>query len=172
MKTLADSHRLTQDLLSPLVKWVKDKAIKYNPSANNVEISNGDKIEYDYLVVASGIECHYDKIPGLLEALKVPKGPVCSIYSPLYVNRVYDAFQAFPARGNAIFTFPNSPVKCPGAPQKICYIFEHFLRRNKKRDGAKITYNTSLPVIFGVKHYADALWKVVKERDITVNVSI
>lgn len=31
-------------------------------------------------------------------------------------------------------------------------------------------YNTSLPVIFGVKKYADALWQVVKERDIKVNL--
>lgn len=166
MKTLDDSFRPTKDVLSPLVKWVKDKAVKYDPSANKVEISNGDIIEYEYLVVATGIECNYEKIPGLVEALKVPKGPVCSIYSPIYVNRVFDAFQAFKG-GNAIFTFPSSPVKCPGAPQKICYIFEHYLRKNKK--SANISYNTSLPNIFGVKHYADALWEVAKERKIAVN---
>ena len=39
-----------------------------------------------------------------------------------------------------------------------------------KRDKANVTYNTSLPVIFGVKKYADALWKVVKKRDINVNL--
>lgn len=38
-----------------------------------------------------------------------------------------------------------------------------------KRDKATIMYNTSLPVLFGVKKYADALWKVVKERDIVIN---
>ena len=31
-------------------------------------------------------------------------------------------------------------------------------------------YNTSLPVLFGVKHYADALWKVIKSRNIEVNL--
>jgi hypothetical protein len=39
-----------------------------------------------------------------------------------------------------------------------------------KRDNAKILYHTSLPVLFGVKKYADALWEVVKERDIEVNL--
>lgn len=33
-----------------------------------------------------------------------------------------------------------------------------------------MVYNTALPVIFGVKKYADALWGVCKERDITVNL--
>lgn len=42
--------------------------------------------------------------------------------------------------------------------------------QSNKRKGAKIIYNTSLPVIFGVKHYADALWKLVEKRDIKVNL--
>lgn len=113
MKTVEESSRPMKDVLSPLVTWHKDKAAKFNPSTNTVETLHGDVIEYEYMVVATGIETHYESIPGLLDALKVPKGPVCSIYSPVYVNRVYDAFQAFKG-GNAIFTFPNSPVKCPG----------------------------------------------------------
>lgn len=32
-------------------------------------------------------------------------------------------------------------------------------------------YNTSLPVIFGVKKYADALWEVCNSRDVHVNLS-
>lgn len=39
-----------------------------------------------------------------------------------------------------------------------------------KRTGANVTYNTSLPVIFGVKRYADALWKVAKSRNVHVNL--
>lgn len=37
------------------------------------------------------------------------------------------------------------------------------------RSKARITYNTNLPVIFGVKKYADALLKVVAKKDIKVN---
>jgi eukaryotic sulfide quinone oxidoreductase len=169
MKTLEESGRPMGDVLSPLVNWVKDKAENFDPKTNQVTTKSGDIIEYDYLVVAAGLQTNYDKIPGLVDALAIPKGAVCSIYSPKYVNRVQEAMENFRS-GNAIFTFPNSPVKCPGAPQKICYIFEHHLRRAKKRGGAAIMYNTSLPVIFGVKHYADALWKIVKERNINVNL--
>lgn len=31
-------------------------------------------------------------------------------------------------------------------------------------------YNTSIANIFGVKKYADALWKLVEKRDIKVNL--
>lgn len=46
----------------------------------------------------------------------------------------------------------------------------HYLLKNKVRKNATIMYNTSLPVIFGVKHYADALWKLVEKRGINVNL--
>lgn len=39
-----------------------------------------------------------------------------------------------------------------------------------KRNEICITYNTALPVLFGVKHYADALWPIMKKRNITVNL--
>ena len=32
-------------------------------------------------------------------------------------------------------------------------------------------YHTALPVLFGVKRYADALWKVVAARNIEVNLN-
>ena len=169
MKSLEESARPMAEVLSPLTTWVKDKAEKFDPTNNTVTTKGGDTIQYDYLVVAAGLQLNYDQIPGLVDALAIPQGPVCSIYSPKYVNRVYEAIQAF-KQGNAIFTFPNSPVKCPGAPQKICYIFEHYLRRMNKQNDAKIIYNTSLPVIFSAKHYADALWKVVAKRGINVNL--
>lgn len=31
--------------------------------------------------------------------------------------------------GNAIFTFPNTPIKCAGAPQKIMYIADSYFRK-------------------------------------------
>ena len=37
------------------------------------------------------------------------------------------------------------------------------------RDKTTVMYNSALGVIFGVKKYADALMKVIRKRDITVN---
>lgn len=170
MKKLENSYKSMKEVLPSKAEWKHDKAVSFDPKSNRVETEKGDTIEYDYMIVSTGIELNYDKIPGLVDALENPKSQVVSNYSPRYVSNVFKAFESFKG-GNAIFTFPASPVKCPGAPQKICYIFEHYLRKNHKRDNAKVYYNTALPVIFGVKHYADSLWLVVKNRDINVNLS-
>jgi len=78
------------------------------------------------------------------------------------------AIKEFKSGGEAVFTFPSSPIKCPGAPQKIMYIAEETFRLAGK--SANVHYFSALPVLFGVKKYADALWKVVQQRNINVNL--
>ena len=53
---------------------------------------------------------------------------VCSNYSPKYVKKTWHSLQNITS-GNAIFTFPNTPIKCAGAPQKICYLAEEFFKK-------------------------------------------
>lgn len=45
-----------------------------------------------------------------------------------------------------------------------------FTSQNGKRGKANVIYNTSLPVLFGIKKYADSLWDIVKRRDLQVNL--
>lgn len=128
MKKLEDSFQPMQSVLPALAKWIQDSVVEFDPDHNCVRTKNGDTIEYEQMLVATGLQLKYEKIPGAVEALSVPGGNVCSNYSPDYVGRTLEALENFKG-GNAIFSFPNSPVKCPGAPQKIVYIAEHYLRR-------------------------------------------
>lgn len=169
MKNLEDSYKPMSKVLPKHAKWFQEKAVRFDPRNNEVTTSTGRVISYDVLLIAMGLQLNYDKIPGLTEALSIPNGQVCSIYSPKYVDHTYKCMLAA-EKGNAVFTYPNSPVKCPGAPQKIMYISEHYFRKSRKKSNITVIYNTSLPVIFGVKHYADALWNIVKERSLNVNL--
>lgn len=167
IKDLSQSYRLMSSVLPKNALWLQDAVSEFKPESNKIATKAGNEITYEYMIIALGIELHYEKIKGLLEALSKPESGVCSNYSPLYVNRTLDALKNFKS-GNAIFTFPNTPVKCAGAPQKACYISEDYLRKNGKRDKAKVMYKTSLPVIFAVKRYADSLNTLCKERNIDV----
>lgn len=128
MKGLSQSYKSMASVLPKKAKWYQESAVELDPKNNTVTTSNGRNIKYDVLLVATGLQLNYNKIPGLEDALSIPNGKVGSIYSPKYVDRVYDSLRRF-EKGNAIFTFPSSPVKCPGAPQKILYIAEHYFRK-------------------------------------------
>ncbi|KAM9815194.1 sulfide:quinone oxidoreductase, mitochondrial isoform 2-T2 [Syngnathus typhle] len=166
-KSLATSGRPTSSVMPSGVKLVKSKVEEINPDANTVCTDDGSEISYDYLIVALGLQLHFEKIKGLPEGFEHPK--IGSNYSLETVDKTWAALQSF-KEGNAVFSFPNTPVKCAGAPQKIMYLSDAFLRKTGKRAKANIIYNTSLPVIFGVKKYADSLWDIVKQRDINVNL--
>lgn len=167
IKELSQSCRPMSSVLPKKALWLQDAVTEFKPESNKVGTKAGNDITYEYMIVALGLELHYEKINGLLEALSKPDSGVCSNYSPLYVNRTLEQLNLFKS-GNAIFTFPNTPVKCAGAPQKACYISEHYLRKTGKRDKANVMYKTSLPVIFAVKRYANSLNAVCKERNIDV----
>ena len=67
------------------------------------------------------------QVDGLVEALKADPN-VCSNYLQPYVEKTWPALQNFKG-GQAIFTFPNTPVKCAGAPQKIMYLADDYWRK-------------------------------------------
>jgi len=165
VKNLTESGRPMESLLPKEATWLKNSVASFDPNNNKLVTSGGEVVTYEYLVVAMGLELQYDKIKGLPEAFDTPG--VGSNYSVRYVEKTKKAIENFKG-GNALFTYPNSPIKCPGAPQKIMYLAEETFR--KKGLQADIHYHVSLPVLFSAKKYADALWEVVKERDINVHL--
>jgi sulfide:quinone oxidoreductase len=71
-------------------------------------------------------------------------------------------------QGVALFTQPDSAVKCGGAPQKICYLAEDHFRRTGVRDKIEVMFTMAGAQIFAVEKYAKALQKVVDRRGIQV----
>ncbi|VDI15845.1 sulfide:quinone oxidoreductase [Mytilus galloprovincialis] len=117
--------------------------------------------------MATGLQLNYNKIKGLPEGFDTDPS-LCSVYDYNLVQKTLPAIQNFKG-GNAIFTLPNTPIKCSGAPQQIMYLADEMWTENGIRDKANIYYNSSLPVIFYVQKYADTLLNVLDRRGITVN---
>lgn len=168
-KSLQDSAKPTSKLMPKNANWIQAKVEQFDPKENTVYASNNVKVKYDYLIVAMGLQVNFNKIDGLPEALEDPTSGVASNFSPKYVTKTFDLIKSFKG-GNAIFTMPTLPIKCPGAPQKIMYLAEDYFRKSGVRDQSTVMYNSALAVIFGVKKYAQSLWKVVERKGIQVNL--
>lgn len=167
-KTLEQSRRPTAKVMPPQADWLKTAVTEFHPEKNTVVTADGQRVSYDYLIVGLGLQVNFNQIKGLPEALERPDSCVVSNYSPKTVTKTWDNLKSFKG-GNAIFTFPPMPIKCPGAPQKIMYLADDYWRKNGVRDQTKITFNTSLGVIFAVKKYAERLLQVVAKKGIEVN---
>lgn len=143
--------------------WVQDAVTTFQPDENAVITASGKKLHYEYLVVAAGIQIDWHKIKGLKES--IGKNGVCSNYSYDYVDSTWEAIRTFKG-GTSIFTNPNTPVKCGGAPQKIMYLAEDYFRKSGVRPQSSVIFVSGNPSIFNVKKYEQALNKIIERKEI------
>ena len=162
------SRRSMADVMPRGVEWIRDRVTQFNPEKNEVTTEGGKILKYNELIVAAGIQLNWDAVKGLPEAIN--KGGVCSNYGYDKVPYTWETIQSFQG-GNAVFTFPATPIKCAGAPQKIMYLAEETFRRRGIREQANVIYASATAGIFGVPKYAQALNKIVDERNIQTHFS-
>lgn len=143
--------------------WVREGIAEFQPAQNRVITREGRTIHYDYLVTALGIQLDWDHIPGLREALG--QHQVCSNYSYAHVDYTWECLRTLRG-GTALFTMPNTPVKCGGAPQKIMYLADDQFRRRGIRDRTHIVFASAQSSLFAVPRYRQTLEKVVARKGI------
>ncbi len=157
------SVRREADFIPAGATWVKDSVTKIDPETNTITVGSGDTIEYEYLVVAAGIELNWEGVKGLAGA--VGSDSVCSNYDYDNVEYTWETIKNFKG-GTALFTMPPPPIKCAGAPQKIAYLADDAFRKQGVRDKTRIIYAAATPGVFAVKEYAATLNKVIERKDI------
>ncbi|MDR9367403.1 MAG: FAD/NAD(P)-binding oxidoreductase, partial [Balneolaceae bacterium] len=148
-----------KEVMPQKATWIKDRATGFKPEENIVSTDKNGDLEYKYLIVSPGLVMAPEKIEGLTEAME--KGIVCSNYTD--PEHVWETLRNFKG-GNAIFTQANTPIKCGGAPQKICYLSADYFRKNDI--DANVVFATPGSVIFGVKPIQKTLHKVLNRYDI------
>ena len=168
-----------KDLIPSSVNWIKDEVKTFDPDNNKVVTRGGKEVAYDYMVVATGIVYHYDWIKGLKEE-DIGTNGISSVYlSDLEKGTAHGAdvtwewFEALKAaaaggkKPTAIYTQPNTPIKCGGAPQKILYLSADNLR--KEGLSANFIFATNGGKLFGLPTIAASLDKVQKGYDTISN---
>ncbi|MTG98697.1 MULTISPECIES: FAD/NAD(P)-binding oxidoreductase [Myroides] len=153
--------RYTKDLIPRGVDWIKDEVITVNAAQNSLLTAAYGEFTYDYLVICPGLVNDLSLIEGLEDA--VNKGVVCSNYiDPEYTWKLLQEFKG----GTAIFTQPNTPIKCGGAPQKIMYLACEYFKQKGIDKKTKVYFPMPGSVIFGVKIIAETLMEVIHRHDI------
>jgi len=133
---LLDNHNyINQDE----VTWIKDAVKTFDADNDRLITRSGEIVEYDYLVVATGVQYHYEAIKGLSED-DIGKNGITSVYlSDLekgtargatatwqWFNELKEAAKT--KKPKVIYTQPNTPIKCGGAPQKMLFLSADYLK--------------------------------------------
>lgn len=153
------------------VTWIKDEASTFDPDNNKITTKNGTVVEYDFLVVATGVQYHYEQIEGL-SADMIGKNGISSVYlSDLAAGTAeggtitYEWFKAVheaakTSKPRVLCTQPSTPLKCGGAPQKILYLSDDYLKRDNL--SADFIFATASDKLFSLPEIDEAIQKVQK----------
>lgn len=174
----------TKDFLPSGVEMILDSAAQFNPEENSVVLTSGKKLNYDYLIVCAGVSLDFGRIKGL-EAIgesysSIDGSKITSTFGDSGANSIYNIDSSVQTwdqlekliekaksgkKVKALFTDPNTPLKCGGAPKKIMYLVNSRLEEAGVRDNVELHYFDDSSKYFGVKEYADAIEKQFKVRD-------
>lgn len=147
-------------------KWIQKGVVSFIPDENKVKLNDESIITYEYLIVAPGIQLNWSAIKGLQEALG--KNGVSSNYSFETAPYTFEMIKSL-KKGKAIFTNPDTPVKCGGAPHKIMYLAADYYRKQGILNDIQIEYRSGAGKLFSVDKYEKTLLKVVERGNIKLN---
>lgn len=124
------------------IEFVGKGAKRVHPAANEIELGDGQRLTYDYLIIATGPHLAFDDIPGL--------GPANHTYSVCTVDHAAQSAQAwerFAADPGPIVVGAVQGASCFGPAYEFAYIMDTDLRRRRIRDRVPMTFVTSEPYI-------------------------
>ena len=171
-----DLIKHNSDFIPDDVNWIKDEVSTFDPDNNSLTTRKGETLTYDYLVVAAGIDYHYEWIRGLTKE-DIGSNGISSVYLNNmekgtteggsitwdWFNQLKQASATSAEKPRVIYTQPATAIKCGGAPQKILYLSADHLKKSGL--SADYTFATAGGKLFGLKPIADSLAEVQKRYD-------
>ena len=129
--------RRLRPLLRPEIELRIAKVDGFDFAASRVTTAQGERIDYDYMVVSTGCLPAPERIEGLEEA-----GDYFYRYEP--ARRLAEKLRTI-EKGRILITVsfpktPNVPHQCGIAPIETTLMLDEFLRRRGVRDGIEIAY--------------------------------
>ena len=124
------------------IRLLTQGAKRVHPAENQVELTDGTMVAYDYLVVATGPELAFDEIPGL-----GPDGHTQSVCHVDHAAHAKAAFDRLAEKPGPVIVGAVQGASCFGPAYEFLFILETELRRRKMRDQVLMTFVTSEPYI-------------------------
>jgi len=156
---ISKTERSEASVIPKGAEWIQKKVTGFIPEEQSVILEDGERISYDFLVVAPGIQLNWSDVKGLTETLG--KNGVTSNYSFKTAPYTFELISNL-KKGKAIFHNPQTPVKCGGAPHKIMYLAADYFRKHGVLNNIQIEYHSGGAKLFAVEKYEKTLKEVVK----------
>jgi len=148
---VAVGWRSRKDITFPMGKYLNKKNInfihatcnKIDADNNKLELSDGQTVEYDYLIITTGPKLFFEELKG--------SGPEANSHSICTVNHAeafYADYKKLLEKGSGTIVIGAAPfASCFAPAYEFAFILDYDLRKRKIRDKFYIKYISSEPYI-------------------------
>ncbi|MFZ5824636.1 MAG: NAD(P)/FAD-dependent oxidoreductase [Bacillota bacterium] len=151
--------RKIPNLLSPGIKFIKERAARIDPKGQTVQTESGRQVPFDYLVLATGSDLNLAETPGLKEGGHW-------FYTLDGAVKLREALKQF--QGGRVVVAIGLPHKCPVAPLEFTLMFDEWARERGIRDKTEIIYTFPINRAHSIEPVADWASQEFERRSITL----
>ena len=147
---VAVGWRERKDITIPIEKYLKKKKInfiaqrvdKIDAANSKLELANGEQVDYDYLIIATGPKLAFDEVEG-----SGPDGFTESICVTDHAEKTWANYQKILDKPGPIVIGAMPFASCFGPAYEFAFIVDADLRKRKIRDKYPMTFVTAEPYI-------------------------
>jgi sulfide:quinone oxidoreductase len=153
--------REERPLVSRKVSYIEDNVERIDLEKQEVLLSRGEKLDYDYIILATGSVPNPDSIPGLRDAsLNFHTSTEQSL-------RIWNTLQHL-EKGHVVVGIAGVPHKCPPSPNEATFLLDDYLRKTGKREHVSLTFLTPYPRPYPAEPMSKVVEPLFQKRGIEV----
>ncbi len=147
------------------VKFIVNDIDRVEPDKNTVYLTNGQILEYDFLIVATGTHINPAETPGLLG--REWRKSIFDFYTHEGAVALSNFLKTWEG-GDMVINIAELPFKCPVAPLEFAFLADEFFVKKGIRDKVNIYYTTPLSGAFTKPKSSKMLGELLKEKNIRI----
>ena len=124
------------------IGFVAQPVKRIDAEHNALELNDGSRLDYDYLVITTGPKLSFDEVPG-----SGPAGHTHSICTIDHAEKTWEHYQEFLKEPGPAIIGAMPGASCFGPAYEFSFIFNKDLQRRKLRHKVPITYISPEPYV-------------------------
>lgn len=147
------------------VHFINEEIDRINKDEDKVLLMNGDAIDYDILIIATGTDIAPDEIEGMGGAYWYKN--IFDFYTFEGALNLRNKLRSWEG-GHLVVHITEMPIKCPVAPLEFSFLADSFFINKGMRDKVKISFVTPLSGAFTKPVATKALNHLLDEKGIEI----
>jgi len=163
--TPAEIVKPRQRFLPDGVELVLAEIDRVDAAVNRVLLTDGQTLDYDFLIIASGTAPRPDQTPGMTDGEW--RTSIFDFYTLAGATALRDKLARWEG-GRLVVQIVEMPIKCPVAPLEFTFLADASFEERGMRDKVQITYVTPLEGAFTKPVASKHLGGMLAERNVSL----